>query len=136
MVKDAYPSTVHYLSDEWLAAAATAVRAAADSAPATNIVVHQVVTGGPSYRIRVAPGQCSLEPLTDVESVDQADARFTQSLETATAVAAGTTDAHQAFLLGRIRFEGNADVLIEQREAFQWLETVLAPVMAATTFAT
>ena len=106
-------SAVHYLSDEWFAAADNAVRAAADSAPKTNVVVHQVMTNGRSYRIRVGRGQCSIEPMTDDDSLEQADASFTQSLETATAVATGRTDAHQAFLLGRIRFEGEAHVLID-----------------------
>jgi len=135
VVKSAYSASVQYLSDAWLVAADQAVRAAADTAPATNLVVHQVITDGPSYQVRVARGNCSIVELSDASALDTADASFTQSLETATAVAGGASDAHQAFLLGHIRFVGNADVLIEQREAFEWLETVLAPVMAATTFA-
>ena len=59
---------------------------------------------------------------------------FHQDLDTAQAVAQGTTDAHQAFLLGQITFEGSIDVLIERRDAFTWLAAVLAPVLATTTF--
>lgn len=77
-------------------------------------------------------GACSITPLDD--SSTPADAIFRQSIETARAVAQGTTDAHQAFLLGHIIFEGNIDVLIERRDAFTWLADALVPVLAETVF--
>lgn len=63
-----------------------------------------------------------------------ADATFRQSLATARAIASGETDAHQAFLLGEIRFEGTIEALIEHRDSLQWLHQALAPVMATTTW--
>lgn len=63
-----------------------------------------------------------------------ADAVFRQSFATARAIAEGSSDAHQAFLLGDIRFEGSIDALITHRASFDWLEQTLAPVMAATSW--
>lgn len=123
---------MRYLSPEWISAADTAVRAAAASAPAGDITIDQTVEGVVRYRIRIA-GDTSAVQVID-ESADDADARFTQTLETATAVATGATDAHQAFLLGQIRFEGAVDVLIERRDVLDWLQTTLAPLMAETDF--
>jgi len=123
---------VNYLSAEWIAAADGAVKSAAASAPAEGLVIDQLVTGACNYRLVLGPHP-SVHAISGSET-EQADAVFSQDLATATAVAQGTTDAHQAFLLGRIRFEGNINVLIERRDAFDWLESVLAPVLAGTTF--
>ena len=125
-----------YLSEEWIAAADQAVRDAdaKNPAPAEGIVVDQFVAGGANYRIRIAKGSSSIRSIGDGGAGEPADASFSQAFETATAVAQGTTDAHQAFLLGHIRFEGNAEILIERRDALEWLEAALAPVIAATSF--
>jgi len=128
---------VRYLSNEWIKAANTAVQAAASAAPANRVVVDQRVSDAVNYRITVERDACAIVSLDDAETTTRgpaADAVFRQSLDTARAVAQGTTDAHQAFLLGQITFEGNIDVLIERRDAFTWLESVLAPVLAETTF--
>lgn len=125
---------VRYLSKEWIAAADAAVRNAAATAPAERVVIDQVIEDAVSYRVTISHDDASIQPLV-AEVVDtEANARFTQSLATATAVAQGTTDAHQAFLLGHIRFEGDVDLLITRRPAFAWLESVLAPVLAKTIF--
>ena len=124
---------MQYLSQEWLSEADNAVRSAAASAPNHHLVIDQVVTDAASYQIRINGEESTIVPLEAGASSD-AHARFTQSLATAVAIAQGVTDAHQAFLLGHIRFEGDAAVLIERQEAFAWLEGVLAPVLAATAF--
>lgn len=131
-----YDRVVRYLSQEWIAAADEAVRAAAAQAPPGQLVIDQHVTDVVSYRIRVSRGDCSVSvPVPDTGSgKGSADATFTQGFDTAQAVASGETDAHQAFLLGRITFTGDADVLIQRRDAFTWLAEALAPVMAATDF--
>ena len=125
---------VQYLSNEWLAAADAAVRSASGSAPAEGITIDQHITDRVDYRVVVERDACSITALTAEPTDAAADASFTQDAATAAAVAQGTTDAHQAFLLGRIRFEGNIDVLIERRDAFEWLAGALAPVLAETSF--
>lgn len=123
---------MRYLSSEWIEAADAAVKAAASTAPETRVVVDQLVRDVVDYRVTIERDACSIV-LLDSESAP-ADAVFRQSMATATAVALGTTDAHQAFLLGEITFEGNIDVVIERREAFTWLAATLEPVLAETSF--
>lgn len=126
---------MRYLSDEWIAAADVALKAAAVSAPAERIVIDQYVEGAANYRVVVAESACSVEALSDAKHGDEeANAAFHQTLATAQAVAQGETDAHQAFLLGQITFTGDIDVLIERREAFDWLQGALEPVMSQTIF--
>ena len=124
---------MQYLSDEWLQAADAAVREAAESAPAGQLIIDQHIKGGPSYQVLIESGNCAINPISGDDD-SSADAIFRQHRSTAVAVARGTTDAHQAFLLGQITFEGNADILIERRDAFAWLESTLAPLLARTTF--
>lgn len=125
---------VRYLSEEWIQAANAAVEAAADAAPVAGVVIDQHVADTISYRIVIEQHACSIVEFGGEPPTPAADAVFRQSLDTAYAVAQGTTDAHQAFLLGQITFEGAIDVLIERRDAFGWLESALKPVLAATTF--
>lgn len=128
---------MRYLSDEWIEAADAAVRAASP-APSGPLVVEQRVETddgtrgwrtvfGAESRIEPAPAGPDGPP-----GEPPVDAVFSQSEATARAVATGNTDAHQAFLLGDIRFEGSVEALIEHRASFEWLEAALAPVMAVT----
>lgn len=123
---------MRYLSDEWIQAADAAVKAAASTAPAARVVVDQLVRDTANYRVIIERDACSIATLE--QGLALADAVFRQSLATAKAVAQGTTDAHQAFLLGQITFEGNIEILIERRDAFTWLAATLEPVLAATSF--
>lgn len=126
---------MRYLSDEWFAAANAAVRDAASSAPEGRVAIEQVIEGLVRYQVVIARGESGVLRLPHDDSpVGQADAIFTQSESTARSIARGETDAHQAFLLGRIGFEGDVEVLIDRRDAFSWLDEVLAPLMATTTF--
>jgi len=115
---------MRYLSNEWIKAANTMVQAAASAAPANRVVVDQRVNDAINYRITLERDDCAIVSIDDAETDTDgpaADAVFRQSLDTARALAQGTTDAHQAFLLGQITFEGNIDVLIERRDALTWL---------------
>lgn len=125
---------MHYLSDEWITAADAAIQAASATAPSGQVIVDQIVEGACSYRVIIDQGASSITPLDEQASLAPADASFRQTAATAAAVAQGHTDAHQAFLLGQIRFEGDINILIERREALIWLETVLAPVIALSVF--
>jgi len=133
-VARSYPGHVEYLSPEWITAAQLAVAGAAADAPASQLVIDQHVTDHVSYRVTVAPSGCSLEIIEPNNDATTADASFRQDIATARSIATGGTDAHQAFLLGHIRFDGDINVLIEQRAVFEWLQHALAPVMATTTF--
>jgi hypothetical protein len=124
---------MRYLSDEWIAAIDLAVRTAAQTGPDQRLVVDQHVEGVIDYRIVVARTGAGAWAGIDA-AAPPPDAAFYQTEATARAIARGDTDAHQAFLLGAIRFEGDVDLLIERRDTMTWLEQVLAPVMAATTF--
>ncbi len=134
---------MRYLSEEWLAAADAAMQANASSAPDEPLVIDQHVAGAISYRVKIVRDDCSIATISDEGSAtvdsdavdsETVDATFRQDLATAAAVAQGTTDAHQAFLLGHITFVGNVDVLIDRRDSFTWLERALAPLLADTTF--
>lgn len=123
-----------YLSDDWLFAANRAVVEAAASAPEPGLIIDQHIDGVRSYRVRIDRHAASMADLEHSTASPIADASFSQSAATAQAVARGETDAHQAFLLGHIRFSGDVTILIERRAAFEWLQTTLAPVMAQTEF--
>ena len=122
-----------FLSEEWLSAANAAVQAT-EGAPQDPLVIDQHITGARSYRIVLGP-RPSVERIDPTDATrPPADGSFTQSIATARSIATGETDAHQAYLLGQIRFEGDVNALIERRDAFEWLERALAPAMAQTTF--
>lgn len=123
---------VRYLSDDWLAAADRAVRRAGEPAP-SSIVIDQWVDGAGGFRVVIGP-EASVAALRADTNDDVAAATFRQTLETARAIATGATDAHQAFLLGRIEFSGDLDRVIAARDALAWLEATLAPVMEETTW--
>ena len=123
---------MRYLSSQWIRAADAAVKAASSTAPEGRVVVDQLVRDVADYRVSIGRNACSITAL--VGGLPAPDAVFRQSGDTARAVAQGTTDAHQAFLLGQITFEGDIGVLIERRDAFTWLATVLEPLLAQTSF--
>lgn len=125
---------MRYLSDQWLAAADQALRARADAVPAGDLVIDQHIAEKASYRITVSGDQTSLSRIDASTATPGAHVVFRQSASTARAVAQGTTDAHQAFLLGQIRFEGDIEALINHRDALNWIEQTLAPLLEVTTF--
>lgn len=125
---------MHYLSKEWLDAANTAVQAQHASAPLPRLTVDQHVGSDVSYRVVVERDASSITVIEPNHGLAAADAVFHQDFETAVAIAQGDTDAHQAFLLGDISYSGDVSVLIERREAFDWLQATLAPLMADTGF--
>lgn len=134
----AYPERVRYLSDEWFAAANAAVRDAAATAPAGPVIVDQHVTDDDpiTWRVAINTGAASIRVIAAGDDGDDLapHATFRQTRATARAVATGERDAHQAFLLGEIEFEGDINVLVERRAALDWLAETLAPVLAATDF--
>ena len=124
---------MRYLSSEWIDAANEAVAVVAATAPVERLIIDQHIAGASSYRVSIERDACSVTALAG-DTEPEPDASFRQSAATAQALAQRTTDAHQAFLLGHITFEGNVDVLIARRDAFSWLEAALAPLMRRTQF--
>ncbi len=124
---------MRYLSAEWLEAADQAVRNASPAPSGPLIVDQRVDRGTTTICWRTTLGSESAIVGVDA-AADGADVVFSQSFETARDIAQGTADAHQAFLLGDIRFEGSIDALIAHRSSFEWLEQALAPLLAATTW--
>lgn len=133
---------MRYLSAEWFEKANAALHAQSNHAPPGRVIVDQTLlspTEPPvTYRITIERAAAQIVRGADASDSDDerqpADAHFEQQIATAAAIVRGETDAHQAFLLGHIRFRGDISVLIEHRAAFEWLETTLAPVLQETTF--
>jgi len=138
------------LSDAWFHAVQAAFDAAASPAPG-RLVLDQHFSDRPDdgYRIvlgesstitplrdlpddgyRIVLGESSsITPLRDLPVDGPApDASFTQSLESAQAIARGEADAHQAFLLGDIDFTGDISTLITHRPSLDWLAEVMVRV--------
>ena len=124
---------VRFLSPEWLAAAADAVRAAAP-AGAGSLTLQQVVTGGPdgevAYRVRIAPDAVELLP----GRADDADVMFTEDWDTAAAIGEGRLSPQAAFVDGRVRVSGNVALVMAAQESLAAVESALAGVRAATTY--
>lgn len=128
---------VRFLSPEWLAAAADALRAAArDGAPRgdARLTLQQVVTGGPdgevAYRVRIGPDFVELVPGRG----EEADVVFTGDWDTAAAIGEGRLSPQAAFLDGRVRASGNVALVMAAQETLAAVETALAGVRAATTY--
>jgi hypothetical protein len=124
---------MEFLSAAWIDAADAAVKKLASTAPQGSLTIDQHIPGRVSYRVvidRVEAGVFAVD--ADGPPLGAPDAAFTQTEATARSLAAGDTDAHQAFLLGQISFDGDIDMVIARREALTWLQAALAPVMAST----
>jgi hypothetical protein len=132
---------VRFLSPEWLAAAAAALRGVPASAPPSGgarLTLQQVVTGGPDgdvvYRVRIAPDAVELLPGAGQGEEVGADVVFTEDWDTAAAIAAGRLSPQAAFVDGRVRVSGNVALVMAAQEALAAVETALDGVRAMTTY--
>ena len=126
---------MEYLSDEWLAALDSAARTVTVDPPAADtIVVQTVVTDPPgpaiAYHLTLADRSIGVQ----AGASDAPTVTFTQSRETAAAVASGRRSAQEAFMAGDIRVGGDVTALIQQREAFRAFDEVMAGVLVETEF--
>jgi hypothetical protein len=130
-----------YLSPEWFEAAQAAIDAASgpsesigESLPDSAMVVEHVVTGtgegDVTYHLRLEDGGVRLER----GAAGDAIVVFTESYDTAAAIARGDLSAQTAFMAGRIRVRGDLSRLMEQSEAFRDIEGVLAGLRSETTY--
>lgn len=124
---------VRFLSPEWLAAAADAVRAAAPGGT-DGLTLQQVVTGGPdgdvAYRVRIGRDTVELLPGRG----DEADVVFIEDWDTAAAIGEGRLSPQAAFVDGRVRVSGNVALVMAAQESLATVESALAGVRAATTY--
>jgi len=125
---------MRYLSDAWLDAANDALATSEAPPQGARLIIDQHVSDVGSWRVVIDDAPHIDRLAGEDPERSRADAAFRQSLATAHAIAVGSTDAHQAFLLGEIRFEGDINAVIQQRDALRWLQLALAPVMAQTTW--
>jgi hypothetical protein len=136
---------VRFLSPEWLAAAADALRGAGRAGAdgtgadgtgpgAPGLTLQQVVTGGPdgevAYRVRIGPDAVELVPGRGPD----ADVVFTEDWDTAAAIGEGRLSPQAAFVDGRVRVSGNVALVVAAQEALTAVETALDGVRAATTY--
>ena len=124
---------VRFLSPEWLAAAADAVRAATPGGT-DGLTLQQVVTGGPdgevAYRVRIGRDTVELLPGRG----DDADVVFTEDWDTAAAIGEGRLSPQAAFVDGRVRVSGNVALVMAAQQSLATVESALAGVRAATTY--
>ncbi len=151
-----YGPVVQYLSDEWFSAATEAIATAGALPGPCDLTVHQRVDDL-TWSVRffdqraellrtalssdtAVPRDTALSRDTalprDTASDGGADSQvsFSQTRDVANSIGSGQRDAHEAFLLGDVVFDGDVELLIKHRAVFDWLESALAPLMAITTF--
>ena len=127
-----------FLSDEWIAALDEAAGADDKLRAATagvSLVLQQTVTdlpdGDVTWHVAIDDGMIRILPGT---SALPADVTFSQSFETAKAVATSQLSAQSAFMLGKLRIGGAVAKLIEQRAAFDGLDDLFIEVRSHTTY--
>jgi len=122
---------VRFLSDEWLAEAAS-LTAAAGEADAV-CVVEQVVRCGDRdvrYQLRVAADAARLEP----HSAGTADLEIAEDYEVAVEISRGQLDPGTALASGRITIRGDAGRLAAVADALAGIGDVLAPLRDRTEY--
>jgi hypothetical protein len=130
-------SSIRYLSAEWIAAMADAVRSNASLqalAGDHTIGFTQVVTGTPygdvSYHLQVGNGSLSFGS----GAASPEHVRFTESWATAIAVATGELNAQEAFIKGAVKFSGHHQLLIDAADLFAELNGVFEAVRERTEY--
>ena len=129
--------TVRYLSLAWLRELTREVSESetlAELAQDHSIGVTQVVLGGPegdvTYHLQVLDGEASFGP----GPADPEHVRMEQDWDTAVAVATGELNAQEAFVTGRIRFQGDQQILIDSQPLFAALDGVFSNVRERTQY--
>ena len=125
---------VEFLSDDWLAeldAAARARRPADDDPLATvDLSIDQVVTDGPTWRLRVEHGALRVE--ADPEG--EPDVRLSADRATVASIASGARPALDAFIAGDLRLGGDVRMLLDNRAALETLGELFAGIRERTDF--
>jgi putative sterol carrier protein len=130
-------SNIRYLSAEWIAAMSDAVRSntslqalAGDHVIGFTQVVTSTPHGDVTYHLQVGGGSLTF----GAGEASPEHVRFTESWDTAVAVATGTVNAQEAFIKGAVKFSGNHQLLIDAAELFAELNGVFEQVRARTDY--
>jgi predicted lipid carrier protein YhbT len=126
-----------FLSLAWIEEASTAVSTSAELAEAcagVDLVVQQVVTGGPDGEVRYVVSLRDGEPRLRPGEAEEAAVCFTSDWETAVAVATGATSAQDAFTSGRLTVRGDVTALLRHGRALDGLHAVFAELRDRTTY--
>jgi len=119
---------MRYLSPEWIETLHKTVSAVEVPVGTPDVCIEHTVTGGPDgdvvYHVRVSGSAVTAE----AGPAASADVRFTQTYESARAIARGETSAQAAFMSGALRLGGDARALIDSAAAFEDLDRALAPL--------
>ena len=128
---------IKYLSDEWISAVATEIAGSAavqELGAAHEFGLTQVVTATPfgevTYNLQVGNGAVRFSS----GAANPEHVRFTQTYETAVAVATGRLNAQEAFINGHIRFSGDHQRLIDGQDVFVQLDSVFTSVRLRTEY--
>jgi putative sterol carrier protein len=120
-----------FLSEAWFREVAAA-GAPADREPV--LVLQQVVTGTPDGEVRYHVAVGEGRAVVVGGQAARADATFTQSYDTASAVARGELASQAALLAGRISVAGDMTSLSERRDCLAGVDALPRAVRAATTY--
>lgn len=126
-----------FLSREWIAEADEVAAASPQLAQATasaELVVQQVVTGGPdgevAYVVSLDRGSVGLRPgLTETP-----DVTLTVDWDTAVAMSTGALGAQEAFTTGRLQVRGEIGLMLRHGTALTGLNAVFAGLRDRTTY--
>jgi hypothetical protein len=128
---------IRYLSKEWIESVGIEVAASGGLQSLGDkhaFGLTQVVTSTPygevKYHLQSGNGAVAFA----VGEANPEDVRFTQSFETAVAVAIGTLNAQEAFINGHIRFNGDQQCLIDAQGIFALLDEVFTSVRERTDY--
>jgi putative sterol carrier protein len=101
---------------------------------AVSLVVEQTVTGGPGgdavWHVVVAEGRVRVRS----GRAPQADVTFSQTYDTAAAIARGELSAQTAFMIGELKVGGDVALLMAHQDTFDGVEDVFEVVRAGTEF--
>lgn len=132
------PTTVRFLTPEWVAALDEAAAGASELRTASRgveLVVEQEVGGDGGEPVRYVFELGDGEVRFRWGGASQPDVTLVQSAETAEALSRGELNAQQAFVLGKLRIRGNVEKLLEARDALSRLEAdVFAGVRSRTVY--
>ena len=127
---------MRYLSDEWIAAVArnlTADSAINALASKFSVAVTQLVTATPFGDVEYH-FVCRDGGLNFGKGAVPSDVTFTQTYDTAVAVATGQANAAEAFINGQVRFSGDHQKVIDAQPLFAALDAVFANVRETTEY--
>jgi len=120
-----------FLSPSWLEAMRRAADGSVVPVVEPTIVVQQLVTDRDvAWWIELGAGTVALH----VGRAGAPTVTFAQDAETAAAINQGTLSAQAAFMTGRLRVQGDVQVLLDRQAEMLGVDDVFAPVRADTTY--